>query len=61
LPNAGGIGGNYGGDLMSKKVHSWEYMANLTHETQVAEFGFCTCEEQEYFPFDDCPRLEGGN
>jgi len=46
---------------MSDKTHSWEDIANLTHKTQVAEFGFCTCEEQLDFPFDDCPKLEGGN
>jgi hypothetical protein len=37
---------------------SWGDLANLTHATQVENFGFCTCEEQEYFPFDDCPRFE---
>lgn len=42
--------------VMSNKVHYWSDIANLTHETQVEEFGFCTCEEQEYFPYDDCPR-----
>ena len=41
---------------MSDKVHSWEDMANLTHKTQVEEFNWCSCEEQEYFPYDDCPR-----
>ena len=35
----------------------WSEVANLTHETQVTRFGFCTCEEQEYFPYDDCPRV----
>jgi hypothetical protein len=45
--------------MMSDKddiVMSWEDIANLTHETQVEIFGFCTCEEKEYFPFEDCPR-----
>jgi hypothetical protein len=41
---------------MSEKVHSWEDMANLTHKTQVEEFNWCSCEEQEYFPYADCPR-----
>ena len=45
---------------MSNKVHSWQDIANLTHATQVAEFGFCTCEEQEYFPYDDCPKEKDG-
>ncbi len=37
-------------------VMYWSDIANLTHETQVQHFGFCTCEEQEEFPYDDCPR-----
>lgn len=40
------------------KVYYWSDLADLTHETQVEEFGWCSCEEQEYFPYDDCPRLE---
>lgn len=39
-----------------RPFHYWSDLANLTHATQVAEFGFCTCEEQEQFPYDDCPR-----
>ena len=35
---------------------SWGELAELTHATQVEQFNFCLCEEQEYFPFDDCPR-----
>lgn len=35
---------------------SLQELSQLTHETQVGIFGFCTCEEQEYFPFDDCPK-----
>jgi hypothetical protein len=35
---------------------SWGELADLTHATQVSQFGFCTCEEQEYFPYSDCPR-----
>ena len=35
---------------------SWGEIANLTHKTQVLAFGFCSCEEQEQFPYDDCPR-----
>jgi len=41
---------------MSDKVHSWSDLAELTHEKQVAEFNFCLCEEQEDFPYADCPR-----
>ena len=36
---------------------SWGEVAELTHETQVDRFGWCSCEEQEQFPYDDCPRL----
>ena len=37
-------------------VHYWSDIADLTHKTQVAEFGWCSCEEQEHLPYDDCPR-----
>ena len=37
---------------------SWGELAELTHATQVERFNFCTCEEQEQFPYDDCPRDE---
>ena len=40
---------------MSNSI-SWGELANLTHVTQVSQFGFCSCEEQEYFPYLDCPR-----
>ena len=36
---------------------SWGELAQLTHETQVERFGFCSCEEQEQFPYEDCPRV----
>ena len=36
---------------------SWGELADLTHSTQVERFGFCSCEEQEEFPYEDCPRL----
>jgi len=37
---------------------SWSELADLTHETQVARFGFCVCEDTEphEHPFDDCPK-----
>ena len=36
---------------------SWLGLSELTHETQVARFGFCTCEDNEGNPqpYDDCP------
>ena len=39
-------------------VHYWSDMANLNHISQVDIFGFCTCEEQEYFPYNDCPKID---
>ena len=43
---------------MSEKVHYWSDLAELTHETQVEEFGFCLCEDNEgnENPYADCPR-----
>jgi hypothetical protein len=35
---------------------SWGELAELTHATQVDRFNWCMCEEQELFPYDDCPR-----
>jgi hypothetical protein len=35
---------------------SWGELADLTHATQVERFQFCLCEEQEQFPYDDCPK-----
>jgi hypothetical protein len=40
----------------SQLSYSWEEMAKLTHVTQVDIFNWCSCEEQEQFPYDDCPR-----
>jgi hypothetical protein len=37
---------------------SWGDIANLTHETQLGIYGYCTCEQQEetgHRPYDDCP------
>lgn len=45
----------------NEQVHYWSDLANLTHTTQVETFGFCTCEEQEYFPYDDCPKQDLDN
>ena len=39
-----------------EKTYYWSDLAKLTHSTQVEEFGFCNCEEKDYFPYDDCPR-----
>ena len=37
---------------------SWSELAELTHETQVDKFGFCSCEDNEENenPYDDCPK-----
>ena len=40
---------------MDKALY-WSDLAELTHKSQVDLFNFCTCEEQEYFPYEDCPR-----
>ena len=37
---------------------SWGELADLTHKTQVEMFQFCMCEEQQLFPYEDCPRLK---
>ena len=37
---------------------SWGELAELTHASQVEKFNFCMCEEQESFPYDDCPVTE---
>jgi hypothetical protein len=42
---------------LSQKSYSWQDMANLNHNTQVEIFGWCACEEQEQFPYDNCPRV----
>ena len=47
------------GEDISQDSISWGELALLTHATQVAEFNWCSCEEQELFPYDDCPRPEG--
>lgn len=41
----------------TEKTHSWGYLASLTHHTQLNEFGFCLCEDNEgnENPYDDCP------
>jgi hypothetical protein len=36
---------------------SWQEVAELTHETQVAKFDFCLCEDGPRI-YDDCPRGE---
>ena len=35
---------------------SWGELAELTHATQVERFNWCSCEEQEEYPYTDCPR-----
>ena len=38
---------------------SWGELAELTHQTQVERFGFCSCEDNEgnENPFSDCPKI----
>lgn len=40
----------------SEMPMSWGEVANLTHAKQVARFNWCACEEQEDFPYLDCPN-----
>ena len=39
---------------------SYQELAELTHETQVERFGFCSCEDNEgnENPYTDCPKGE---
>jgi hypothetical protein len=46
---------------MQQDAISWGELAELTHVTQVERFNFCTCEEQEYFPYNDCPKTGESN
>jgi hypothetical protein len=46
------------GKVMKEDAISWGELAELTHATQVERFNFCTCEVDEYRPYDDCP-IEG--
>ena len=41
-------------------VMSWSELAELTHATQVENYGFCFCEDnfEEENPYDDCPKEE---
>lgn len=36
---------------------AWADLAHMTHERQVALFGWCACEDSDA-PYDDCPRDE---
>ena len=42
---------------MAKENWSDGELAEFDHPKQVKEFGFCFCEEQEYFPYSNCPKL----
>lgn len=43
---------------LSEKSYSWQDMANLNHDTQVSNFGWCWCEDNEgnENPYDNCPK-----
>jgi hypothetical protein len=38
----------------SQLSYGWGEMADLTHESQVAIFNWCGCEDGNFF-YDDCP------
>jgi hypothetical protein len=42
---------------VSERAYYWSELAELTHETQVMEFGWCSCEDNEgrENPYADCP------
>ena len=42
----------------SQQSYYWSELAELTHETQVENFGWCSCEDNEGNdnPYADCPR-----
>jgi hypothetical protein len=44
-----------GGKIMNDSI-SWGELAELTHETQVERFGFCSCEDLEphEYPYPSC-------
>ena len=39
---------------------SWSELAELTHETQVERFGWCSCEDMEphEYPYSDCIKTQ---
>lgn len=41
----------------SQESISWSELAELTHKTQIAKFGWCMCEDNEgqENPYIDCP------
>ena len=42
----------------SQRSYSYEDLSTLNHERQIAIFGFCSCEDNDYNenPYDDCPK-----
>lgn len=42
----------------SQRSFSYEDLSTLNHERQIAIFGFCSCEDNDYNenPYDDCPK-----
>lgn len=42
----------------SQRSYSWGEIADLTHATQVATFGWCACEDPSsgHRVYDDCPE-----
>ena len=44
-------------NVMTRENWSYGELALFDHKKQVKEFGWCACEEQEYFPYDNCPKV----
>ena len=50
-----------GGVLHPAEIdRSYGELAELNHRKQVAIYNWCSCEEQEQFPYEDCPRPTNG-
>jgi hypothetical protein len=45
-------------DFDREEQLTWSELSELTHETQVAKFNFCSCEDNEgqENPYTDCPK-----
>jgi hypothetical protein len=43
---------------MREEPMYWSEVAELTHKTQVEQFGFCLCEDNQgnENPYNDCPK-----
>jgi hypothetical protein len=49
-----------GKEMSDQDSISWSELAELTHETQVERFGWCSCEDTEIheYPYPDCIKTQ---